>query len=157
MPGYQQNFMKRGAIGVGWFLDLVWWELGQWDYLQVNETFNIPLILNILCIWTSNWKMKKSEYDQSGPPSHTIRHVLNLSLIPFPWGCVIGTYCVDNLPCPCMKPGRAGIFKSRSYWWNNKLETFEDALSKREKFQHAKLKNEHSWYIMTETDRGKDW
>ena len=26
----------------------------------------------------------------------------------------------------------------------NKLETFEDALSKREKFQHAKLKNEHS-------------
>ena len=39
----------------------------------------------------------------------------------------------------------------------NKLETFEDVLSKREKFQHAKLKNEHSWYIMTETDRGKDW
>ena len=39
----------------------------------------------------------------------------------------------------------------------NKLETFEDALSKREKFQNAKLKNEHSWYIMTETDRGKDW
>jgi hypothetical protein len=27
-------------------------------------------------------------------PSHPIWHVLNLSLIPFPWGCMIGTFCV---------------------------------------------------------------
>ena len=38
----------------------------------------------------------------------------------------------------------------------NKLETFEDALSKREKFQHAKLKKLALLiYFMRETDRGK--
>ena len=46
--------------------------------------------------------------DQSDAASHTMRHVLSLPLILFPFaldrgkrGSVINSYYVDNLPCPC--------------------------------------------------------
>ena len=45
--------------------------------------------------------------DQSEAASHTMRHVLSLPLIRFPFaldrgerGSVLNSYCVDNFPCP---------------------------------------------------------
>ena len=72
--------------------------------------------------------------DQSEAASHTMRHVLSLPLILFPFaldhwkrGSVTNPSCVDNLPCPCENKAKdGGSYENlEKYEWQ-KLRKDED-------------------------------
>ena len=71
----------------------------------MNETFDTPLIVDICGLKQATEKLDKIKYDfdQSWAPSHTMRPVMSLPLMPFPFAvdhsegvlvigwCVLGT------------------------------------------------------------------
>ena len=94
MPGYQQNFMKRGELEVEWFFGFglvgvgsMRLSTGEWDlwypFKMIPPQNDTPLIVDILCFEqaTEKWTKIKYDYDQSGALSHIIICIwVNISL-----------------------------------------------------------------------------